>query len=527
MRNRLLFLFIALFLLLQLPMLALKFPQEREGWLADIAYHWDPQMTGKMAIDIPWGSTWSSGRGKLFYFAHHLFYKIFGIGLFQGRMITFLSALLLLFLLFKWTAKNISRESALLSTIFLMISFSFWPFLPVVSQDIPHCLFFFASFYLLWLAMTSKKGSLFFATGLISALSVDLSYRGIEVVACVYLMHLFFTDRKIFLRDSGYLLAGSLVAFVYWTFANIWPMGVENFLQYHILPSRTESEPHFFKVLTNEIGRLWIYLKSQRHLAKIEIAYWVVLIFVFFKYRLNKKFSLPCKYLLYWMVATFLVTSLVSQIDMQTSPVYMLLYAIFISILCGISLEELQLRYGRCGRALLVCILTVAMGYQISRVGMHLYFHGNAMFARHHQRLQSHVDLTKHMIGDVEFWYAFTDAQYYGGIFYLIRVINVLHELKYPHEYDNPHEKAETLLQVLKKRDIKYIVTHPGPGCLKEFMSRYFPNQKWPERNFKFIGRVDDYFKWNRYFRPGPEFHYNIEFYEVISYDVTPTLSHG
>lgn len=520
-RYRKYFLFyILLCLLIQIPVLWLKLPQEREGWLSDISYNWNRGLTGKMAKDIPWGGTWSMGRGRLFYLTHHIFYKIFGVGLFQGRMITFIAGALLLFLVFRWTAKNISYGAAMLSTILLMVSFSFWPFLPVVSQDMIHCLFFFASFCLTYLAVSSKRSRDYFAAGLVSALSIEVSHRGIEIVLCVYLAHLIFSGRKAFYRNSAWLLAGSCVAFLVWFSSSVLPMGIKNFIE-HQVPAAGNSPVYAFNMLTNEIKRFLLYIRSMRDLAKIEILYWFILLVAFYKNHLKLKYPQATKFILCWILITFAVMSVISYLDPQISPVYMLLYSIFICILCGISLYELLQRGKKWAYGLLFLILCSGLGYQIGRVGVcsyHQYFKVGYGMEGYNERLRSNIDLSKNILGDVEYWYAFPDAQYYGGNFYLSRVINVLHELKLPNEYEDSRERAQAMLKVLKDRKIEYIVSSAHQGYSKDIISQYFPGCELPQKNFKLINKLEINFNWDHDAKAVP--HYRIEIYKVASYEL-------
>lgn len=520
MSKKFFLLFLFLFLLSQIPILMTKLPQEREGWLSDISYNLNTELTGSMVKDIPWGSTWSSGRGKSFYLIHHVFYKIFGIGVFQGRMVTFLFGLLLLFFVFKWAARHLSHESALLSTLLLALSFSFWPFLPVVSQDMIHCLLLFGSFYLLYNAISLKRGIYYFAAGLVSALAVENSYRGISVVMSVYIIYALFSNRETFLKHALYLLGGSLATFLFWFSLNILPMGLDNFIHYHILASRTERNPHLVKMLLNEVNRLFLFIRSQKHLAKFEMVYSVFLLILFYKYRLKLKYPYISKYILSWLCVTFIVMSVVSQLDMQITPNYMLSYSIFICLLCGLSLSEFLKRRRKMAMAFLTIILLSGMGYSAGRLILYSqYYKKGHTLTDYFEKISSRVDLTKNILGDVEFWYAFPNSQYYGGVFYLGRLNYVLHELKSADHYASDEERATAILNVLKKRNIEYIVSSTEKDYLKDNLSAYFPNHELPERNFKLIHTVDNRSLWSGHFQQGPSCHYFVEVYRIASYD--------
>ncbi len=136
------------------------------------------------------------------------------------------------------------------------------------------------------------------------------------------------------------------------------------------------------------------------------------------------------------------------------------------------------------------------------------------------KKINSSIDPTKNILGDVEFWYAFSDTQYYGGVFYLGRVIHVLSELKAADHYASDEERATAIMNVLKKRKIEYIVSSTEKDYLKDHLEAYFPNHRLPERNFKLIQTVDNRSLWSNRFQQGPSCHYVVEVYQIASYEL-------
>ena len=85
--------FIALTIGLDLCLLGNPWPGLSEPWVSDIAYNFSWHMNGKMAQDIPYGQTWSTGLGKLFFLLHKVTYSLIGVGTFQARLVTYLGLL--------------------------------------------------------------------------------------------------------------------------------------------------------------------------------------------------------------------------------------------------------------------------------------------------------------------------------------------------------------------------------------------------------------------------------------------------
>jgi hypothetical protein len=169
---------------------------------------------------------------------------------------------------------------------------------------------------------------------------------------------------------------------------------------------------------------------------------------------------------------------------------------------------------------LLVVILFFGMSYSAGRLILYSnYYKKGHTLTDYFEKISSRVDPTKNILGDVEFWYAFPNTQYYGGVFYLGRLIRVLHELKPADHYANDEERAKAIMNVLKKRKIEYIVSSTEKDYLKDYLATYFPNRELPERNFKLIHTVDNRSLWSNRFQQGPSCHYLVEVYRIASYD--------
>lgn len=509
--RKLLISYIILFLFIQIYFLGIKLPIESEGWFSDIAYHLNWEFNGNMGKDIPWGASWNGGIGKSFFLIHYLFYKIFGVGLFQARLVSLVSGVLLLFLLFRWNSKNISFDVAILTTILLTISISFWPFLPNAREDLMHCFFSMLSFFLISSAIFSKKNIYFLLAGFFCALSVDISWRGIEIVLCVYLFSCLFFERETFLKHSILLLVGSFLAFIYWISLNIIPMGIQNFIDYAYNYNSLEHNFNLFSEI-ERIKRMLFGSTVRTFVGLLELIYVIPLLVIFYRYR--KKYYIVSNHIILWLVISFVVMSLV---DNQSYPQYLLVYSPFIYILCSIGFYELFNYKKNIAYTLLFFILSFATTYQVGRIAIYSYHQdvkNDVNISGYFEKLRSSVDLNKNIIGNTEYWYAFKDAkQYYGGAFYLNRVITILKELKPADEYENDYDRANAILDVFKKREIEYIV---GSYDFKGFIQRYFSGNELPSRNFGQVNTITNQFLHCGSKPTDP--HCNVYIYKIISY---------
>ncbi|MEK6646129.1 MAG: glycosyltransferase family 39 protein, partial [Candidatus Firestonebacteria bacterium] len=273
-------LYIIVVLVFPFSLLSLMPPGLEDGWLSDIAYHFSWECNGRMASDIPYGANWSTGIGKMFFFVHYICYKIIGLGLFQARLVTFVSGIVLLVYLYKWTSRYVSREIALLSTFLLTISTTFYYHLTSTRSDILFCLLSFLSFYLISSAVLTKNDRYFLYAGFLSTLSVDISWRAIEIVLVVYLFHCIYFNRKSFFKRSLLLITGSFVAFVYWLSVNILPIGISNFLKYNL--SYNESGFNVFSELGKIANHLFTGSTGKSLFAIVEAVYIVGLLIIFY-----------------------------------------------------------------------------------------------------------------------------------------------------------------------------------------------------------------------------------------------------
>lgn len=484
-----------------------------EGWFSDIAYNLNLELNGRMAKDIPYGASWSSGIGKTFFFIHHVFYKIFGVGVFQARMATLLSGTLLLLFVFIWTYKNISQEIAIFSTFLLATSPLFYISLSDARYEVMLCLFSFLSFCLISSAVLKNRNIYFLFAGFISAVSVDINYRGIEIVMAAYLFHLIYFERETFLKRSMLLLTGSFIAFVYWFALNVLPIGINNFIEHVIVPASGDGGQYTIETLFSEVGRFIKNLSGKRiYFMGIEVLYLTCLLIYFYKYR--KKYNKISKIVLSWLLVSFIILSLLER---TTYPTYLLIYYPLICIFSGIGLCELFEHKKKVACVTLGAIMLFTSVFQGGRFVLysyHTYIKRDFDLKGYNEKLRSSVNSDKNIIGAPNHWYAFPDAQYYGGQFYLSRVIQVLKELKLPEEYKSDYERAESLLKVFEKRKIEYIV---ADEYFKPSIVNYFSHNELPSKNFLLVNTITDMFlgKGNESKKPP----YTTEIYKVISYE--------
>jgi hypothetical protein len=497
--------------ILQLVMLDAYGGDLSEGWFSDIAYNLNKNFTGLMAPDIPFGSSWNTGIGKSFLYIHHYFYAIFGVGLYQARLISYFSGILMVAGVFFWAKKFISENAAVLSAFILLSSPLLTVSLPNSRQDIMHCLFAFVSFAFISASIIKNNRLLFFFSGLISGLSVDISLRGIEIVLGVYLMYVLFKRNEIFSKNTLLLFAGSLIAFVYWLTLNIFPIGLDNYIMYQVIPASTDGGRFTSKTFLVEVVRvLSVFNGRLSFIIVFELTYFISLIAVYF---FNRKLFKYAKYLIAWLIIMFII---MSGLEKTTYRSYLLIYLCPMCILAGAGLSRLfetKRIYALIITVLILFNTTLIQSFHLSKYAYHSYIKKDYNLKGYYDKLRDSVDTSKNIIGTTNHWYAFKDSQYYGGQFYMSRVITILKELKPSSEYNSDIQRESSFLEFLKKRKIEYII---ADEYFKPAITVYFGGKELPKKNFMLINTIYDSFMGKSDLSLKPP--YKTEIYKVISY---------
>lgn len=119
-------------------------------------------------IGIPTFNFWSLG----------LFYKVFGLGLFQGRLLIFFSSLVLALAVYKFTDFICGNKIALLTTVFFSTTEVFFFSSHLIRSDIFLSLAIVISFFLYFKYLTNNRPYLFFLCGFLLAFSFEIHMNG-------------------------------------------------------------------------------------------------------------------------------------------------------------------------------------------------------------------------------------------------------------------------------------------------------------------------------------------------------------
>ncbi len=478
----------------------LRPPNFAEGWFSDLAWNLNYQFNGRMAADIPWGTGWIQGPGKLYLLIHSLYYKVFGVGVYQGRFVSFLAGLALLGLLYAWVRRHATRELALLSVFLLFATTSFWFFsVQEVRQHVFYALVSFACFALLTRALDRGRLRYDFAAGFCAALSMDIDCRGVMLILIAYMFTALYSVDRRGLR-VGCMVLGSAAYFLIWLCLNVLPMGLSFYLRRVIPVTLGDGGPYTWGTLASEFLRLNALLDSR--IGVLDLALWCGLLPLSRLHPLRS--ALPARWAAGWLMITFVAMTLIERLDYIE---HLLLYSPLLAYFCSLGLAVALERWrGLATGAILVIALADWGAFAAI-----LYQRRDLDISGYQRRLRAFIDPQKAILGSPQHWYAFPDSRYYGGAYYLSRVIHPLKQLKEAQEYPDDNARRAALLGVLEARGIEYVI---GCEALLPFLKRYF-GENLPSENFLLLAEFQDPYMGQGVAHPPP---FTTRIYQVVSY---------
>ena len=496
------------FLLLQLFFLdRIKVPNFRESLFSEVAYHLNLEFNGRMAPDLPWGVDWSLGIGRIFLLVQNLVYHVFGLGIYSCRLVSYACNLLQLLLLYRWVRAGFDLTSARLSAFFLAISSPLWYFtVPDGSTTAMFGLFAFPSLLYLSRALLAGRARDAFGAGLCCGLAVDVHYRCVFLVLVTWAA-LLLSKRRGEPRLWFALGAGSLLALVWWVSLNILPVGLDNFLTKIVPMALSDGGAYTWETLLSEFRRFTQF--AERWPGSLDFSLWLLLIpLALWKFGPRRE-QRPLAVLLQWLALIFLVFSILERAVQRE---LVLLYAPYLSVLSALGFRRLSERFPAWSMGLGAAILLAV----VAEYGGLLYMRRNLDSAAYYQKLRATVRPGSVVLGAVPYWYAFPDQPYFAGEFYLARLALPPEKLKTFKGYSGPSELYAAFLDILKKRNIEFVI-----GCehFIWFLEHYSPGGVLPPKNFALVTTIEDPFLGKRQGWGKNKPPYKTRIYRLVSYD--------
>jgi len=188
-----------------------------EPWLSDAALQF--LKNGRFGFSIfgdLYGLDKNVGFGNIHLFAEAMMFKLFGFGLYQARLVSFLSGLLLIWFTYLLGKKLYDRRTGIMSVVLFSLSGMFVNVSHLARQDMMLALFMAASLYLYLLAKEKRSRILYFITGLLLALSLDVHLNGVAMIICIGVLFLWEYKSKVFKEKFfRFTLSGLFLGIIY------------------------------------------------------------------------------------------------------------------------------------------------------------------------------------------------------------------------------------------------------------------------------------------------------------------------
>jgi len=188
-----------------------------EPWLSDAALQF--LKNGRFGFSIfgdLFGLDKDVGFGNIHLFAEAMMFKLFGFGLYQARLVSFLSGLLLIWFTYLLGKKLYDRKTGIMSAVLFSLSGMFVDVSHFARQDMMLALFMAVSLYLYLFAKEKRSGILYFITGLLLALSLDVHLNGVAMIVSIGVLFLWEYKSKVFKEKSfWFILAGLFLGTIY------------------------------------------------------------------------------------------------------------------------------------------------------------------------------------------------------------------------------------------------------------------------------------------------------------------------
>ncbi|MCS7232108.1 MAG: glycosyltransferase family 39 protein, partial [Elusimicrobiota bacterium] len=413
-------------------------------------------------------------HGRL-YSIFHFPILIGGLSLYLARLSSLLSGFLLLFLTYLLAKELFNKQKALVSVIVLSLSQLFIILSHKVRQDMALCVFFVLVIYIFLKAVNKKSNILFFITGLLSSLAIDIHLNGVILLILIFILFIFFLirgeyKRTILLNGSVYCIIGVIIGIFFWIYTHILIDPETFFIQWYSIVLR-DFKPTLFKqinflLVIKKIFFGWIlsYWNTSYHRGMFE---WMIIVLGIILSMFNRENFRGKKYI-YLIIFTILITlPIFSHIPWN----YFFFIYPFVSILIADTIFWFREKYKILELipnlfffiAILVNMLPISIRY--SKVNYKNYVKKIKNF------LQEEI-----LFGDVPIWFEYEDKFY-------------------PHfsYYEYKKFTGKKLYDFLKEREVKYLVLAQEEFKITvEKFRPYFEDFLYIKKEL--IGEVEDSF---------------------------------
>lgn len=377
-------------------------------------------------------------HGRIFGVLQIPFLYFFGLGPYQARIGSLLSGFIVLVITFLLANRLFDKKVAFVATGLLSISGIFIIMSHRARQDMLLVMFLLLSVYLFYLAMDKNSKLIFFVSGMIAGLSIDIHLNGIVVSAILVIIFLVEFKNKKFSEVLNQMLIcflGILVGVFWWIYSHVLVDKELFFLQWRGVVDGEFKAPIFknlwiLEMIKKELKRYFLWFWSMTgHRNMIELIFLVVGIILSFFSGYRNKNKVYLILIVIFLIFVFGVS--------QKAPYYMILMYPFIMFLFAIGVVELVKRNKVLGNGILIGLLLFYTG-TILAISYKYY---NCDYNSYLKKVKQYVDDNSIIFGDSILWFGF------GKNFYA--------DFSYSYYKKVTNNKVD---KFLKEKNVRYII---------------------------------------------------------------------
>ena len=459
-----------------------------EPWLSDAALQF--LKNGRFGYSVfgdLYGLDKDVGWGNIHLFAEAMMFKLFGFGLYQARLVSFLSGLLLIWFIYLLGKKLYDRKTGIMSAVLFSLSGMFVDVSHLARQEMMLALFMAASLYLYLVAKEKRSKILYFITGLLLALSLDVHLNGVAMIICIGVLFLWECKGKIFKEKSfWFILCGLFLGVIY--FFSVHRLFLYQWNTYYYRPSLEVSPimsimnlEEFYRRIVVRVKNFYLpYFTGGQFRHRTVISLFILFAIVFAIYRRRRADKILLLILGVFGIFYFLIFAnlLISYWVYLYPFFYILISASIFSLIKDYQIGILKWRtYEKrvhIGLAILMVILLIGAG----RYAKWTYkaFSGSPDARASYQyysyvhKLKADIPQDAVVLGNIGWFFGFFDQPYIGD-FYFELVARTKNE-KFRKEH------GQNFAEAVGKRGIEYIIADDwvrpgGSAVLREQYLRF------------------------------------------------------
>ena len=411
-------------------------------------------------------------HGRLYMLAIAPYLKIFGNGVYQSRLDSFLTGLFVLLLTYLLAVKFFSKKVALNSVVLLGLSGLFIITAHRARQEMLLTFFILLSLYLFLSAVDKKSALNFYFSGLLAGLSADIHLNG--VILPIMLTALFIYEYRLqFIKQKGFWLcmAGIATGLLWWVITHILLDPKLFFEQWNGFVMKEIGTPgastgvNPFGIVLKELKRytFWFWSTTgHRNMVELVLLVCGLAGFLFVPKTENMPLHKRGVTVMLICIASWIV--MFTLIVSQKAPYYIFLFLPFVMILLAKGLENLKPLFSKTVFLLLVL-------FYLTQTAFISMKYKDIDYTNYGRNVRQIIPVGSRVLADTALWFALSEDNFYS-------------ELTYSYYW---RITKNSLDSYLKEKNIEYIAF--GKEQIGTFvMSDYFKN------NYNLFATVEDGF---------------------------------